>query len=133
MNGSPAAPRRRALGFFAILAPLSASCECRSAAAVDDRATILRLEQELNDAAPHADTAVYERLLAEDFAGQWADGTRSDKKETTADLASGHDSYQRARSAAGAGWADTTSSTSGSGETEGGRSSPSRASGCRKR
>jgi ketosteroid isomerase-like protein len=97
MNASerPAAPRTR-IG-LAVTLLVSGALGCRSApvALADDASTIRRLEQELNDAAPRADTGVYERLFAEDFVGQWADGTQSGKRETIADLASGHDTYQQ--------------------------------------
>lgn len=40
-----------------------------------DRQEIIALEKAWADAAPARDLAVYERVLAEDFIGQWAEGS----------------------------------------------------------
>jgi ketosteroid isomerase-like protein len=55
---------------------------------------ILRLEHDLADAAPKKDVAKYEKYLADDFTGQWADGSSSTKAETIEDLRSDHDQYE---------------------------------------
>jgi ketosteroid isomerase-like protein len=68
---------------------LSNSVYCGSA--VDE---IARLEREWANAGPKKDVAVYQRILADDFIGQWSDGSSSNKAETIADLASSHDQYE---------------------------------------
>jgi hypothetical protein len=59
-----------------------------------DKETIVRLEHALADAGPKRDVRVYDDVIAADFSGQWADGTRSGKRETIASLASGQDVYE---------------------------------------
>jgi ketosteroid isomerase-like protein len=55
---------------------------------------IIRLEREWADAGPKRDVSTYEKILADDFIGQWADGSSSTKAETIADLRSNHDQYE---------------------------------------
>jgi ketosteroid isomerase-like protein len=55
---------------------------------------IIHLEREWADAGLKKDVATYEKILADDFVGQWADGSSSTKAETIADLSSDHDQYE---------------------------------------
>jgi ketosteroid isomerase-like protein len=58
-----------------------------------DRQEIIALEKAWAAAAPARDVAAYERILADDFIGQWADGTSSTKAETVESLRTSDD-YQ---------------------------------------
>ena len=60
----------------------------------EDQAAIKKLEQEWAAATPRHDAKVYAAVLADDFVGQWADGSQSGKREMIDDLASGRDVYQ---------------------------------------
>jgi ketosteroid isomerase-like protein len=51
-----------------------------------DKQAIIALEKAWDDAGPARDIAAYERILADDFIGQWADGTSSNKAETIESL-----------------------------------------------
>jgi hypothetical protein len=57
-------------------------------AADADRKRIIALEKAWAAAGPARDVAAYERSLADDFIGQWADGSSSTKAETIASLRS---------------------------------------------
>lgn len=61
----------------------------------EEQETILRLEHAWADADTKHDVRVFEEVLADDFIGQWADGTTTDKKETIASFASGQDVYEQ--------------------------------------
>ena len=54
----------------------------------EDKRTIIALEKAWGAAGPARDSAVYERILADDFIGQWADGTSSTKAQTIESLRS---------------------------------------------
>jgi ketosteroid isomerase-like protein len=58
-----------------------------------DRQQIIALEKAWAAAAPARDVAAYNRILADDFIGQWADGTSSTKAETIESLRTSDD-YQ---------------------------------------
>ena len=53
-----------------------------------DKREIVALEKAWADAGPPRDVAAYERVLADDFIGQWADGSSSNKAETVESLRS---------------------------------------------
>jgi uncharacterized protein DUF4440 len=57
-------------------------------------AEITRLEHEWETSS---DVPAYERLLAHDFIGQWADGSVTNKEETIEAIRSGHDTYEESR------------------------------------
>jgi Domain of unknown function (DUF4440) len=51
-----------------------------------DEREIVALEKAWADAGPARDVPAYERVLADDFIGQWADGSSSNKAETIESL-----------------------------------------------
>jgi ketosteroid isomerase-like protein len=73
-------------GLAALTVSLAFAAREQPAATDQDRQAIIALEKAWDEAAPARDIAAYERILADDFIGQWADGTSSNKAETIESL-----------------------------------------------
>lgn len=58
-----------------------------------DQEAIRKIEYEWASAAAHNDAEAYNRILADDFVGQWADGSKTTKAEEIQLLRSGTESY----------------------------------------
>lgn len=65
-----------------------------NANALSDEEVVKRLERDWADAAAHNDADKVNRILAEDFVGNWADGSHTTKKEELGMLRSGTEKYE---------------------------------------
>ena len=65
-----------------------------SQSSVGDEESVKQLEHEMSNAAAHNDGQTYQRIMADDFIGNWADGSKTTKKEEIEMLHSGNESYQ---------------------------------------
>jgi ketosteroid isomerase-like protein len=72
-----------------VAAAPAAAAQNRSAES--DKQTLIKLEQDWNDAVRKKDTATIDRLLADEFVATYEDGSRGDRKRELAIVASDSD------------------------------------------
>lgn len=70
----------------ALTASLALAEHAQPGATDQEQQAIIALEKAWAAAGPARDLAAYERILADDFLGQWADGSSSNKAETIESL-----------------------------------------------